>query len=96
MSQHILPAISRVDARPNVRKFRRSDHLIPRLRRMLEAAALATALAMPLPLAAEPTKPAIIGNSNWSATDDLGRKLPTFEETGPPKGDRWVGLFYSL
>jgi len=96
MSQHILPAISRVAARPNVPIFRRSRPLIPLLPRMLEAAALATALAAPLPLAAEPTKPAIIENSNWSGTDDLGRKLPTFEEAGPPKNDRWVGLFYSL
>ena len=36
------------------------------------------------------------GNLFWSGTDDLGRKLPTFEETGSPKTNRWVGLFYSL
>ncbi len=31
-----------------------------------------------------------------SATDDLGRVLPTAEETGLPKKDRTVGIFYFL
>ncbi|MDQ2799827.1 MAG: hypothetical protein M3Y13_09310, partial [Armatimonadota bacterium] len=35
-----------------------------------------------------------IDNANCVATDDLGRKLPTFEQTGPPKPNRWVGMFY--
>ena len=35
-----------------------------------------------------------IGNANWTATDDLGRSLPTYQQVGPPKPDRWVGLFY--
>jgi len=39
------------------------------------------------------TKAAIIENANWSGTDDLGRTLPTVEETGPPRTNRWVGLF---
>lgn len=30
----------------------------------------------------------------WVATDSLGRALPTFEETGPPRADKWVGIFY--
>jgi len=32
----------------------------------------------------------------WVATDALGRSLPTFDEVGPPRADRHVGLFYFL
>lgn len=35
-----------------------------------------------------------IGNADATATDDLGRTLPTFEQTGPPKPNRWVGMFF--
>ena len=35
-----------------------------------------------------------IRNADSVATDDLGRTLPTFPQTGPPKPGRWVGLFY--
>jgi hypothetical protein len=30
----------------------------------------------------------------WPATDALGRELPLAEEVGPPKMDRFVGIFY--
>ncbi len=30
------------------------------------------------------------------ATDDLGRTLPGYQEVGPEKDDRFVGLFYWL
>jgi hypothetical protein len=30
----------------------------------------------------------------WVATDGAGRTLPDFRECGPPKKDRWVGIFY--
>jgi hypothetical protein len=44
---------------------------------------------------AQPAPPPIpITNATWTATDDLGRTLPTAAEVGPPKADRWVGLFY--
>jgi len=33
---------------------------------------------------------------NWVATDALGRKLPGFEECGPPRPNRTVGMFYFL
>lgn len=33
---------------------------------------------------------------SWPAVDALGRKLPTPEETGPPRSDRFVGIFYFL
>ena len=32
----------------------------------------------------------------WPAVDALGRKLPTPEEAGPPRPDRFVGIFYFL
>ena len=34
--------------------------------------------------------------SPWPATDALGRHLPTGEEVGPPRPERWVGIFYFL
>ena len=30
----------------------------------------------------------------WVAADPSGRTLPGFEECGPPKPDKWVGIFY--
>lgn len=35
-----------------------------------------------------------IRNADQVATDDLGRRLPTYAEVGDPKPNRWVGLFY--
>ena len=32
----------------------------------------------------------------WPAIDGLGRPIPTAKEVGPPKDDRWVGIFYFL
>lgn len=32
----------------------------------------------------------------WVATDALGRNLPGYEECGPVKGDRFVGMFYFM
>ncbi|HZR18170.1 MAG TPA: hypothetical protein VFE51_12830 [Verrucomicrobiae bacterium] len=32
----------------------------------------------------------------WPATDALGRSLPDGSEVGPPRSDRWVGIFYFL
>ncbi len=32
----------------------------------------------------------------WGAVDALGRKLPGYEEVGPPRTDRFVGIFYFL
>lgn len=37
-----------------------------------------------------------ITNSNWIATDALGRRLPDFQRTGPVKNEKWVGLFYYI
>ncbi len=35
-------------------------------------------------------------SDTWQATDALGRKLPDFNEVGPLKKDRHVGIFYFL
>ena len=32
----------------------------------------------------------------WPATDALGRRMPMAEEVGPPRKDRFVGIFYFL
>ena len=37
-----------------------------------------------------------VWSDTWVATDALGRKLPGFEECGPPRADRTVGIFYFL
>jgi len=33
-------------------------------------------------------------SDSWVATDALGRKLPGYKEAGPPRKDRYVGVFY--
>ena len=33
-------------------------------------------------------------SDTWVATDALGRSLPGFEQVGPPRKDRTVGIFY--
>ncbi len=35
-----------------------------------------------------------ISNADCTATDALGRTLPSYAKVGPPKLNRWVGLFY--
>lgn len=35
-------------------------------------------------------------SDTWVATDALGRSLPTFQQAGPPRKDRFVGIFYFL
>src|SRR5579872_4271420 len=32
----------------------------------------------------------------WPAVDELGRALPTIAEVGPPRPDRFAGIFYFL
>lgn len=43
---------------------------------------------------AEPT--ATVPCTPWPATDGLGRKLPLADEVGPPKPNRFVGIFYFI
>ncbi len=35
-------------------------------------------------------------SDTWTATDALGRVMPTYKEVGPPRQDRTVGIFYFL
>ncbi len=35
-------------------------------------------------------------SDTWVATDALGRRVATHEDSGPPRPDRWVGIFYFL
>jgi len=35
-------------------------------------------------------------SDTWVATDALGRRVATHDETGSPRPDRWVGIFYFL
>lgn len=35
-------------------------------------------------------------SDNWVATDALGRKLPGYEECGPPRSGKHVGMFYYI
>ncbi|MCA9436407.1 MAG: hypothetical protein KC978_11545 [Candidatus Omnitrophica bacterium] len=35
-------------------------------------------------------------SDTWMATDALGRTVATHDEVGPPRPDRWVGIFYFL
>ncbi|HVC97073.1 MAG TPA: hypothetical protein VND64_25565 [Pirellulales bacterium] len=35
-------------------------------------------------------------SDTWVAIDPLGRRLPTYEQVGPPREDRKVGIFYFL
>ncbi len=37
-----------------------------------------------------------IRSDTWVATDALGRELPGYEECGPVKRDRYVGMFYFI
>lgn len=42
-----------------------------------------------------PNSPLVeINNADWAGTDALGRKLPTYAETGGPKANRRVGIFF--
>jgi hypothetical protein len=43
---------------------------------------------------AEPYSGSDIFADTWVATDGAGRTLPGFNECGPPRNDRWVGIFY--
>jgi hypothetical protein len=53
-------------------------------------------LAVPLCMAEEPIPPRDLQSDTWAAVDGQGRSLPTAGECGPPRGDRFVGMFYFL
>ncbi len=58
----------------------------------LAALALTGAIATGARAQNSPVVP--ITNGDCTATDALGRTLPTFAQVGPPKPGRWVGMFY--
>jgi hypothetical protein len=47
-------------------------------------------------IALSQTTPDAMPGVSWPATDDLGRRLSTFEEVGPPRSGKYVGMFYFL
>src|SRR5664279_5585466 len=49
-----------------------------------------------LVLVARAEPPFLNVGTPWPATDALGRKLPSFAEVGPPKPERFTGIFYFL
>lgn len=50
--------------------------------------------AMSAPFSAEPYTDGDLRADTWVATDALGRTQPTHDQTGPPRSDKWVGIFY--
>jgi len=36
------------------------------------------------------------GADTWVATDGLGRSVPNYEQVGPPRKNRYIGIFYFL
>jgi hypothetical protein len=54
-----------------------------------------TIMAEGLPNPSSPTAWDTMSDT-WAATDALGRVLPTAAQTGPPRPDRWIGVFYFL
>lgn len=57
---------------------------------------LATLLVAAVGAGAEPGVGPSTPCTPWLATDALGRRLPLAEDVGPPRPDRFVGMFYFL
>jgi len=69
--------------------------------RMLAALALVFVMALSVVLAPESLRVNAAENGDvcpdtWVGTDELGRVFPTNEETGSPKSEKYVGIFYFL
>lgn len=47
-------------------------------------------------LNAQNTQPYKIENSNWIATDAIGRRVAEYAQAGVSKDEKWVGLFYYI
>ena len=71
--------------------------MLPR-RAILLVGVLSAMVGAPLSggVSAEPPAIRDTFSDTWVATDGLGRQLPTFEEVGPPRKDRFVALFCFL
>jgi hypothetical protein len=57
---------------------------------------LSLGIALGAGISASAQTPLDTGRDRWVATDALGRTLPTFAQTGPPRPNRFVGMFYFL
>lgn len=75
------------------------------LRRLLVGSLATTALGSTALFAAEPSADAALQpgapwnaaqSDRWVAVDGLGRSLPTFDEVGPTRPDKFVAAFYFL
>ncbi len=73
---------------------------VPQRWRLPGAAVFAAQLAtLLLASAAASGNPAVVRDAlsdHWTATDALGRRLPSAEECGPPRPGKQVGIFYFL
>lgn len=68
---------------------------MPRLSRFSPPVAGILCAVLSLPIAAiQAEPPRDLFSDTWVATDALGRSQPGIEEVGPPKQDKWVGIFY--
>jgi hypothetical protein len=65
-------------------------------RRTSNLSLLALSLAAWCGTAAASSPTLINPGTSWPATDALGRALPLAEKVGPPRADRFVGIFYFL
>jgi hypothetical protein len=45
---------------------------------------------------AQSSPPRVAFGEQWTATDALGRALPSAQQVGPPRADRYIGIFYWL
>ena len=61
---------------------------------MITAAVLACGAVCAGEYAGEPYTDGDLFADTWVATDALGRTQPDADETGPPRKDKWVGIFY--
>lgn len=57
-------------------------------------AAASSNAADPAPFEGKPYSGNDAFADTWVATDGAGRRVPGFEECGPPREDHWVGIFY--
>lgn len=101
----LLPSEQRVGAQtqqsvlapPREPPVQRSFLAIPWNRSSILTAVLAAAVLWGAAAASGQTVPsASVSCAPWPATDALGRPLPTPDEAGPPRADRFVGIFYFL
>ncbi|MBI1320249.1 MAG: hypothetical protein GC168_15085 [Candidatus Hydrogenedens sp.] len=64
------------------------------IRFFLGIACLISMAASAAPFAGAPYTDGDTYADTWVATDALGRTVPGAAETGPPRKDKWVGIFY--